>query len=180
VVAAIVIFALGTNFYPYFYSHYIAGIACLFVLIGVTGLKKLSDFNSGAARIIVFVCFIHFFFWYGLHALRDEQMLNDMTRYETWDAINHGDLDGRIAINRRLAAMPSKQLVFVRYWPPHQFIEWVHNAADIDGSRIVWARDLGAEENEKLRGYYPDRQVWLLEPDFRPPRLTPYASEVKP
>jgi hypothetical protein len=47
-------------------------------------------------------------------------------------------------------------------------------SADIDGSRLVWARDLGAEENEKLKAYYPDRTVLLLDPDFRPPRLRPY------
>ena len=41
-------------------------------------------------------------------------------------------------------------------------------------ARVVWARDLGAAENEKLRRYYPDRNVWLLEPDARPPKLTRY------
>jgi hypothetical protein len=97
-----------------------------------------------------------------------------MTPYETWDAINHDDPEGRIAINRQLAALAGKQLVFVRYYPPHDFREWIHNAADIDAAQIVWGRDLGPEENEKLRRYYPDRTVWLLEPDFRPPRLTRY------
>jgi hypothetical protein len=39
---------------------------------------------------------------------------------------------------------------------------------------VVWALDLGASENEKLRGYYPDRMAWRLEPDAKPPRLARY------
>jgi hypothetical protein len=38
----IFLFSLGTNFYPYFYTHYIAALTCLFVLIGVAGLERLS------------------------------------------------------------------------------------------------------------------------------------------
>ena len=171
VVVTLLIFAIGTTFYPYFYTHYIAAVACLFVLVSVTGLDGLSRFHL--ARFILFLCAAHFVFWYGLHLSRDQPLYAAMTPYETWDAINHDDPDGRIAINKQLGE-PGKQLVFVRYYPPHEFLEWVHNAADIDGARIVWARDLGAGENQKLLSYYPDRTAWLLEPDFRPPRLSPY------
>ena len=94
-----------------------------------------------------------------------------MAQYETWDTINTGDPEGRIAVNQQLAREPGRHLVFVRYWPQHTVNEWVHNAADIDGARVVWARDLGADENEKLMKYYPDRVAWLLEADARPPRL---------
>jgi hypothetical protein len=181
VLLSIFLFILGSNFYPYFYSHYIAAVACLFVLMSVTALERLSRWNvpgwlSGddAARAIVFLCFMHFIFWYGLHLLAPEDVRTAMIRYETWDAINQGDPEGRTAINGQISGVPGKHLVFVRYWPPHTFKEWVYNAADIDGSRIVWARDLGPEENEKLLRYYPDRTVWLLEPDFRPPKLSPY------
>jgi hypothetical protein len=66
----------------------------------------------------------------------------------------------------------------VRYSPRHIFQdEWVYNEADIDRARIVWARDLGTTEDEKLQHYYGDRAVWLLEPDVRPPKLSRYIPE---
>ena len=171
VILTLLIFSLGANFYPYFYSHYIAAVTCLFVLVSVAALERLGRYNI--ARLILFLCAAHFVFWYGLHLSGNQPLYSAMTPYETWDAINHDDPDGRIAINNQLTQSPGKQLVFVRYYPPHEFREWVHNLADIDASQVVWARDLGSEENEKLRTYYPDRKAWLLEPDFRPPRLTP-------
>ena len=157
VLLTVLLFSLGTNFYPYFYTHYIAGLTCLFALISVVGLERLSRWNQEAARILLFLCAAHFLFWYGLHASRNNELYVAMTPFETVDAINHGDPEGRIAIRRQLEAAPGRQLVFVRYWPQHQFQEWVHNAADIDRARIVWARDLGPDENQKLLRYYPDR-----------------------
>ena len=140
------------------------------------GLERIG--RGGRSRpLIVFLCVAHFLFWYGLHVFDDAEASMAMRPYETWDAINHGNPERRIYVNRQLAAIPGKLLVFVRYYPQHIFQdEWVYNAADIDGARVVWARDLGADENEKLRSYYPDRAVWLLEPDARPPRLTAYPQ----
>lgn len=180
VVLTIVMFALGTNIYPYFYTHYIAATTCLFLLMSVAGLERLSrvvvrekPVGLDAALIVVILCFTHFILWYGIHLTGDESLLA-ATDYETWDAINHGDPDGRIAVNRQLAAEPGAQLVFVRYGPQHTFREWVHNAADIDASRVVWARDLGTVENAKLLRYYPRRTAWLLEPDAKPVKLVKY------
>jgi hypothetical protein len=184
VALTLVIFAAGTTFYPYFYSHYIAAGTCLFVLVSLVGIERLSRLTirgvpagHEAARLLVFLCAAHFVFWYGLHLFEPQGITEAMIHYETWDVINRDDPDGRITVNHDLANAPGQQLVFVRYWPQHRFEEWVHNAADIDGSRVVWARDLGPEENEKLRRYYPNRTAWLLEPDDRPPKLVPYKSE---
>jgi hypothetical protein len=172
VALTLLLFSLGVNFFPAFQLHYIAAVTCLFVLVSVTGLERIG---GAAARLIVFICVAHFLFWYGLHVFDDAEVSVAMRPYETWDAINHGNPERRIFVNRQLAAIPGKLLVFVRYYPQHIFQdEWVYNAADIDGARVVWARDLGEAEDEKLRNYYPGRAVWLLEPDFRPPRLTAF------
>jgi len=178
ILLTLLIFGAGTNFYPYFYPHYIAAVTCLFVLVSVAGLDRLSRLSirnwpagRDAARLIFFLSAAHFLFWYAVHAFGDERGL---IQYETWDAINHDDPQGRISINKRLAEVSGEHLVFVRYYRQHSFDEWVYNAADVDGARVVWARDLGSTENEKLRHYYSSRTAWLLEPDFRPPRLTAY------
>ncbi len=175
VAGTIILFALGTNFFPSFQLHYLAPIACLFILAAIAGMERLSRFSTPAAHIIMFLCCFHFLFWYSMHFFDDRDFSKDTRAYETWSGINHKNPEPRIVVKKRLAEIPGKLLVFVHYSPGHIFQqEWVYNEADIDAARIVWARDLGEEENAKLRAYYPDRQVYLLEPDFRPPRLASY------
>jgi hypothetical protein len=163
--------ALGANFFPAFQLHYVAAGTCLFLLIAVVGLERIHGWLPEAARLLIFLCVAQFLFWYGLHAFFDTA---PVLRYETWDAINPGNPERRILVNEELAKIPGKLVVFVRYSPHHIFQdEWVYNRADIDGSRVVWARDLGDEEDRQLRAYYPDRTALLLEPDRQPPELTP-------
>ena len=84
-----------------------------------------------------------------------------------------GNLD-RVAIMRQLEATPGRHLVLVSYGPHHDVDwEWVYNRADIDGAKIVWARDMGAGDNQELLNYFHDRQVWRLNGDQSPPRLEP-------
>jgi hypothetical protein len=159
VALTLLLFALGVNFYPFFEVHYLGALTCLFVLVSVTGLQQLPD---NAARLIVFLCLAHFVFWYSR------------------SFFDHPGPERRVAVTQQLAQSPGKKLVFVRYWPQHIFQdEWVYNAADIDGSHVVWARDLGSED-EKLLHYYPDRTAWLLEPDAMPPKISPYRAGEPP
>jgi hypothetical protein len=157
VALTLLLFAMGVNFYPFYEPHYIGALTCLFVLVAITGLQQI---RPEAARLIVFVCIAHFVFWY-------TRSFFDPTLPSR-----------RAPIHHQLAQAPGQQLVFVRYWPQHRFQdEWVYNAADIDGSHIVWARDLGSSEDQKLLRYYPHRTAWLLEPDATPPKLSPYRVE---
>ena len=185
VAITLALFALGTNFFPAFQVHYVAAATCLFVLMSVTGLQWLDRLTIGgrpvgaeAARLVFFLCVAHFLFWYGLHVFDTGEISQAVRPYETWDSINHGNPERRIAVSRQLAEVPGEVLVFVRYGPQHIFQEeWVWNAADIDDARVVWARDLGPEENLKLQSYYPTRTALLFEPDTRPMRLSQYQPE---
>jgi hypothetical protein len=182
VAVTLALFALGTNFFPAFQVHYIAACTCLFVLMSVAGLEWLGRLTIGgrpsgaeAARLIFFMCVAHFFFWYGLHVFDTGGIAQAVRPYETWDGINHGNPERRIAVKQQLEQAPGDLLVFVRYAPQHIFQEeWVWNAADIDSARVVWACDLGPDENAKLLAYYPNRTALLFEPDARPMRITRY------
>ena len=168
VAATLGIFALGTNLFPYLLLHYLAGVAGLFVLMSVVGLRRLSEWRMGAeiAFVLVVLCGAEFLGWYGLH-LFERPQLYPLLRYETWDSINHeGQARKRVQVNDELAEIPGELLVFVRYSARHIYQEeWVWNGADIDGQRIVFARDLGRDEDQKLIRYYGNRKVLVLEPD---------------
>ena len=83
----------------------------------------------------------------------------------------------RAGILRQLDSAPGKHLVLVRYGVWHDpGDEWVYNGADLDGSKVVWARELDSGSNAKLLAYFGDRQAWLVEPDQAAPRLTAYRD----
>jgi len=67
--AALAIIVVGTNFYPYFYPHYIAGATCLFVLLMVTALEYASHWSLEIVRLLVVLCGAQFVFWYTLQLL---------------------------------------------------------------------------------------------------------------
>ena len=72
----------------------------------------------------------------------------------------------RAKLVKRLQESPGPDLVLVNapnFESVHQ--ELVYNAADIDASEIVWARDMTDEENAEIMGYYPGRTVWRLRVD---------------
>jgi hypothetical protein len=69
----------------------------------------------------------------------------------------------RSTVRQELEKAPGKQLLLVKYGPGHDINhEWVYNAADIDRSRIVWAREMGMGNDAELLGYYRDRKTWRL------------------
>jgi hypothetical protein len=131
--------------------------------------------GAEVAGVIVLICGAQFLFWYAMHAADDQEFSRDARQYEVWDAINHQNPARRILVARELERIPGKLLVFVRYTPQHIFQdEWVYNLADLNEARVIWARDLGEDEDEKLIRSYADRTALVLEPDIRPPQLRRY------
>ncbi len=185
VAVSLLVYALGTNLFPYLLVRYLAGVTCFFILVSIVGLQQIARLRVGGVaageeivRVMLLLCGAQFLLWYGLHLFEAVSAPSQLLQYETWDSINHRGPERRIDVARKLAAIPGPLLVFVDYTPHHIFQEeWVWNSADIDRSRIVMARDLGPEEDAKLTAYYPARKVLRLDPDAEPPRLTNLSGE---
>jgi len=87
-----------------------------------------------------------------------------------------GNLE-RAALLHQLRQLPGLQLVIVGYGLHHNVDhEWVYNDADIDRSKVVWARDMGKDDNQELLQYFRGRNVWLVEGDNPAPKLLPYPD----
>jgi hypothetical protein len=159
--------------------HYIAPLAAVFYAITVLMMRDLYHMSPTAsagrlvARSVPLICAV-------LFAARVAAPLAGMTSkptwVRTWCSQDEQNLQ-RANILFQLKQTPGDHLVVVRYRPDHDFIldEWVYNGADIDGSKVIWARDMGGENTELLR-YFSDRRAWLVEPDYNPPKLTPYVQ----
>jgi hypothetical protein len=90
----------------------------------------------------------------------------------------------RAALIQLLSSADRPQLVIVRYPSPDWQIgeEWVFNSAEIEQQRVVFAHDLGIEEDEALLRYFTDRAALLLtfDRDSGREHIEPYPSSTKP
>jgi hypothetical protein len=92
----------------------------------------------------------------------------------TWCSAPRPDY-GRARLARLLATYPGLHLVLVRYKAGHdEGLEWAYNDADIDASKVVWARDMGPAQDQELINYFQGRHIWWVEADDNPPQLTRY------
>jgi hypothetical protein len=83
----------------------------------------------------------------------------------------------RAALQERLEHLPGKHLIMVRYEADHNVHdEWVFNRADIDGAKVLWARELDAKQNAALLQYFHERSIWLVDPDVDNLELLPYRD----
>jgi hypothetical protein len=161
---------IGTQFIVFFMAHYAAPMTAVIVAVVVQGMRHLrvsrwegKPTGLFLVRALVVICILMVPF--------EVRRLAASPTPGTWMALGAE----RAKLLAQLDSLPERQLVLVRYKPSHDtMVEWVYNGADIDSSKVVWARDMGSNENEELIRYYKDRRVWLLEADERPPKLSDY------
>lgn len=148
--------ALDTRMWP----HYAAAEAVLAYIVAVCALRAMRNTWPGAqgAYLMWSVLFV-FALTTGLGLLSpDNRRALEAPEYH---------MNAKHArVEETLENQPGRQLVLVRYGPRHQiYEELVYNGADIEGSKIIWARSLGPEKDAELIQHYPHREVWMVTED---------------
>ena len=147
------------------YPHYLAPIIALFFFVNVQCLRRLrvwqrhQGWGPMLARAVVIFA-----------------ILKLVPTIIDWQKPTR--LHPRFYVTQRLPSN-HQHLVIVSYERGYRIVdEWVYNAANIDDSRIVWARDMGKEKNEQLIEYFSGRKIWRwhLESD-EDMTLRPYDTD---
>ena len=168
VVQAVLVFASFLLVRAWFHPHYAAPLAATVFALLTQGMRHIRRWQFAGRPVGIGITRVIVVFT----ALLAPFNLDGKTRFDKPDPIQF-----RAQFVNQLDAMPGKHLVIVHYSPQHiVFREWVYNGADIDGSKVVWAREIPGVSLQPLLEYFRGRQVWLAEPDASPPRLSRYDS----
>jgi hypothetical protein len=170
------VFLFGLSAETWIMPHYFAPATSLLYLILIQCMRHLREWQWHArpvgkalVRAIPVVCFT-------MVMLRLIAIVAHAPIEPPWP---RGNLS-RATILHDLENEPGKHLLIVKYNENHNpHNEWVYNDADIDHAKVVWARDMGDTENEKLLRYFHSREPWLLKADDSPPRLFQYLSPIE-
>jgi hypothetical protein len=152
--------------------HYLAPAVAPLVLAVVLGIRRLrvltwrrTSHRSVITRSLIFTYLVMFALFASIH-LVDQKPDFAQRRHQVLE---------------RLERTAGRHLVIVRYRSGHDTLqEWVYNDADIDAAKVVWARSVNSAADKRLREYFHDRQIWLLEADEFPPRLRLYHRALSP
>lgn len=177
------VLAAGLLIENFMLAHYLAPFTAAIYALGLQCMRHLWVWRTGngqqVGRTMMRLCVVVVVL---LAAMRpfDRQLKFPVPEFPptewngSWVGPDHFGED-RAETERSLELIPGDQLVLVRYASNHDPLkEWVYNGADIDGSKVVWAREMDAVDNRKLIAYYRNRKAWLVEPDANPVRISPY------
>jgi hypothetical protein len=181
----VLVLAAGMAIEIYLLPHYVAPFTGAFYVIGLQMMRHLRQWKPEKkpvgltlARLTVTICVVMAglrIFAGPLHIAQSEWPPSNWNF--NWFGPEHFGTE-RAQMETWLDHQPGQQLVIVRYWGNHDpFDEWVYNAADIDRSQVIWARDGDPAGNPELIRYYKDRNVWLVEPDATPARIQLYPMD---
>ncbi len=183
-VLCVLVLTAGMAIQVFLVPHYLAPFTVAFYAIGLQAMRhlrlwRLENRPTGLllVRLSVTVCIL----MAGLRLFAGPLHL-ELPEYPpaNWSVIWYGpDHFGtdRLRVESTLEGLPGKQLAIVRYSSRHNsFNEWVYNAAEIENSKVIWAREMGGVEDRELIDYYKDRNVWVVQPDVSPVSVSRYQE----
>ena len=184
----VLVLMVGMVIQIFLIPHYLAPFTAVFYTIGLQATRHLRVWRPGSqavgvglVRLMVTVCVV-----LGVVRLCTAPIHLRIPEWpaSSWTGSWYGPLNfgvERAQIENELERSPGKQLAIVRYSSNHNPLdEWVYNSADINNSKVIWAREMGATDNLELIRYYGDRTVWLVQPDLQPAGISLYPmSETK-
>jgi hypothetical protein len=174
------VFGAGLSLNVWLFPHYIAPFTCALYAILLQAMRHLRVWRPGSrpiglalVRIVPIVCLA----LAGLRVIAEPLNLSIPRFPNMWYGTEPLGLP-RARVLAELESHPGPQLAIVRYAPWHApFDDWVYNGADIDRSRVVWAREFETRKSPELLRYFQNRRIWLVEPDSDPPKISPYPGE---
>jgi hypothetical protein len=180
-VLCVLLLTAGLMIEIFLIPHYMATFTAAFYAIGLQGMRHLRLWSPEGqpvgltmVRLTVTVCCVMAglrLFAGPLHLRLAEWPASEWNF--SWYGPGYFGTE-RAHIEAELEQLPGRQLAIVRYSPDHYpFDEWVYNAANIDSSKVIWARGMDAANDLELIHYYKDRNVWLVQPDQQP-EISPY------
>jgi hypothetical protein len=165
--------------------HYAAPLTAIFLAFVVQSIRWVYVYGQRgtsrflfAMRAVPLICLLSLSLGTAQLSL-GYHMVTDWPH--SWYSILIGNTQ-RADILEWLEQQPGQHLVIVRYAPRHSVHnEWVYNPSDLDGAKVIWARDMDSDHNQELIRYFPNRTVWLVEPDKRSNRkvqILPYPASL--
>ena len=155
------------------YPHYLAPATVCLLAIAVEGLRyaRVSRRGTFPGRLTIPLAMTILSILVGAHVIAARLKIpyaGESETYLSWCCASNAGQE-RKTVENAIAAQPGSHVILVGYhhaaWESR---EWVYNGADIDGSRIIWARDMGPERNQELIRYYPGRRFWIVDADDKP------------
>jgi hypothetical protein len=171
--------AVGLGVNAWFAPHYLAPFTAGIYAILLQSMRHLRSWRPSGQPVGFFLVRASVVICLALAGLRLYAV--QLNLVGPWPSVcmwygSEGLGTARAEVQHRLESQPGRHLAIVRYGHGHDVVnEWVYNSADIEKSRVVWAREMDAQSNSELLRYFKDRSAWLVEPEATPATLSPYS-----
>ncbi len=163
------------SWYPFHYGHYFAPLVGAYLALILIGFERLARWTAGhfvwgeCLVVVLVISSVQTFPFTLLKTLRDPPSRTE-ARFRP---------SVRSRIERRLAALGGKHLVFVRTRDPLRAADaWYYNGPDLEASPILWAQEIDADSDRRMLAHYAGRRLWTVQAETG--ELEPYRGPLPP